>query len=111
MDLGQQFDNLCRHLDTDKNGKVETLDEYRGLLFGDIFAPFGVPERPYEEIIDKAKLSKQADEILHQYNSYADVPMNLVLFSFAIEHLLRIGRILKQPGGHAMLIGVGGSGR
>jgi len=37
-------------LDSDKDGKVETLEEMKGLNFGNLLTPFGMSERPYEEI-------------------------------------------------------------
>lgn len=45
--FSSNFDNVFSHLDTDKNGKVETLDEFRLLLFGDVYTPFGLVDRPY----------------------------------------------------------------
>ena len=62
-------------------------------------------------IDDKERLVAVCQEYLSDFNATSKKPMNLVLFAFALEHIARICRIITLPGGNALLVGLGGSGR
>ena len=86
-------------------------------LFGKqpiIFADFQRPDadpKYYEDVRDLAKLTAVLDDMLDNYNATFPTQMNLVFFTDALTHVARIARIIRQPRGNAMLIGVGGSGK
>jgi dynein heavy chain len=71
----------------------------------------GADPKVYAEVADIAKLQPAVEEYLNDYNAESKQPMRLVLFMDALEHVSRIARIIRQPGGNALLLGVGGSGR
>lgn len=47
---------------------------------------------------------------MEEYNE-VNIKMDLVLFDDALEHLIHVHRIIRMDHGHALLIGVGGSGK
>jgi dynein heavy chain len=64
----------------------------------------------YRAVKDNEELSDALNGKLEEYNDNV-ASMELVLFQQAMEHITRICRIVDQPSGHSLLVGVGGSGK
>ncbi|XP_026560379.1 dynein heavy chain 3, axonemal [Pseudonaja textilis] len=103
----QSVDKVLSHLS--KSGKI-TDNNIRSLFFGDYFKPSS-DKKIYDEITDLHKLTSVMEYYLEEFNNISKAPMPLVMFKFAIEHISRICRVLKQDNGHLLLVGIGGSGR
>ncbi|KAK2580549.1 hypothetical protein KPH14_007682 [Odynerus spinipes] len=93
-----------------ENEKIITSAHIRDLFFGNYMEPDADP-KIYDEVTDLNDLQEKMDYYLSEYNMVSRTPMLLVLFRFAIEHISRISRVLLQDNGHALLVGIGGSGR
>ena len=59
----------------------------------------------YDEIPDVRLLTNAMEHYLKEYNTVSKAPMPLVMFRYATEHASRVNRIIKQRGGHALLVG------
>eukprot|EP00040_Diaphanoeca_grandis_P037927 m.251570 g.251570 ORF g.251570 m.251570 type:complete len:3992 (+) comp33898_c0_seq1:283-12258(+) len=87
-----------------------TVNDMDKLMFGVYVHPLDQTQ-PYDEAVELADFKQVATESLEEYNQVMKTPMDLVIFEYVLMHLSRICRVLKQEGGHALLVGVGGSGR
>uniref|UniRef100_A0A8C5CUF5 Dynein, axonemal, heavy chain 12 n=1 Tax=Gadus morhua TaxID=8049 RepID=A0A8C5CUF5_GADMO len=105
----ESFEQLFDHLKKDKQLVEEDM---RSLLFGDYMnRDLEEDERLYAEVPSMESFGQVVELCLEEYNQTHKNRMNLVIFRYVLEHLSRISRVLKQPGGNALLVGVGGSGR
>ena len=68
-------------------------------------------QRKYCQITDLTEATGIVGEFLDDFNQVSKKPMQLVLFGYVVEHVCRLCRVFRQPAGHALLVGVGGSGR
>ena len=84
--------------------------EVAHLIYGDFMVP-GADPKLYSEVTDTAKMVGVVEEYLEDYNATNTKKMPLVMFVDAVGHVARISRVIRQPMGNCLLLGVGGSGR
>lgn len=82
------------------------------VLFGD-FMIYGQAreDRIYEEIRDFEKLKSMLMDYLDDYNGATGKDMKLILFQDAVEHIVRLARLLRAERGNGLLVGVSGMGK
>lgn len=77
-----------------------------------VFAHFvaGLDEKLYDQFPKMDDLTIRLRDALREYNEL-NAAMELVLFDDAMKHVCKITRIISAASGHALLVGVGGSGK
>ena len=96
--------------------KEKILDQER-ILFCDFWYGREVEPRHYAQVTDLFMLLNKMESFQDDFNADSNFSgggkkqMKLVMFLDACEHISRISRIIRQPQGNALLLGVGGSGR
>lgn len=108
----QQQQEKDNEVTTGTRSESITLDSVNKLIFGSYLDLDTEPgDRRYEEISSFKQFNDIAITNLEEYNATHKKKMNIVLFSYALEHLNKICRIISMPAGNGLLVGMSGSGR
>ena len=91
------------------HGKEEAVFE-QPLIYTSFMSMAKGHDPNYAPVADMDSLRQVLEAKMEEYNE-AVAQMDLVLFNQAMEHITRICRITFLPGGNALLVGVGGSGK
>ncbi|KAH8316762.1 hypothetical protein KR074_004303 [Drosophila pseudoananassae] len=103
------FEKYCVQV---RDEMVFNMEVASNVFFGVYFDEDSTPdERRYEEVPSLEVFLKLSLASLEDYNSTRRSKMDITLFTFALQHLNRICRIISIQGASALLIGLGGSGR
>ncbi|XP_008209980.1 dynein heavy chain 2, axonemal [Nasonia vitripennis] len=96
--LGQYFESTFHGL----------CPEKRCPIFGSFMNAWNI----YEDLRDVGAVRSYAEGQMDEHNATAGVVrLDLILFRDAVEHICRIVRVISEPRGNMLLVGIGGSGR
>ncbi|KRX00189.1 P-loop containing nucleoside triphosphate hydrolase [Pseudocohnilembus persalinus] len=112
----QKFQNICEQtLQEEGRTSIEDIitcidpqsneKKQHHLLYGNF-----MDNQVYSEIEDPQKAKEIILDSIENYNKNNKNKINIVLFEDALKMLCKINRIISSPFGHALLIGLGGSG-
>lgn len=105
----EKLDELFDDIASDEKMNFEKMNF---LFFGGYFdLDAEIEERKYEIVSNSNALRTLAYQCYEEYNATHTMKMDVVLFEYALQHLNKICRIMSLPGGSALLVGQGGSGR
>ncbi|KAG5501858.1 hypothetical protein JKF63_04128 [Porcisia hertigi] len=83
--------------------------DYEEIIFGDFMRR---DHAHYEEITEPTDTIAHAlAEYQKGFNMEYNKEVELVFFKDAVQHVARLCRVLRQPRGHALVVGMGGTGR
>lgn len=76
-----------------------------------LYEEFSKSGKKYTPVSKLKSVKKYLEKLQYQWNSTENKDVHLKFFSLACEHVVRVVRVLQQPSGHLIMLGLAGVGK